>query len=141
MGFHTTSDKTSKSSGDIEIADDKNLIESMEIKFNKDVDEHLMEIIYDKIKKFNPQRYYILHTVKISKEIWQNLEKKIEQIRNEHGCQVVISNLYSSLSKYLRLIKNLDDYINLLSANISSDKELKLIHKKTWKELIEKKFD
>lgn len=140
MGFHTTSDKTSKSSGDIEIFDDKNLIESMEIKFNKDVDEHLMEIVYDKIKKFNPQRYYILHTVKISKEIWKNLEKKIEKIRNEHGCQVVISNLYSTLSKYLRLINNIQDYINLLSSNITSDKELKLIHKRTWKEIIEKEF-
>ena len=53
----------------------------------------------------------------------------------------MISNLYSTLSKYLRLINNIEDYINLLSSNITSDKELKLIHKRTWKEIIEKEFN
>ena len=70
-----------------------------------------------------------------------NLNKKINEIKNDHGCQLIIDDLIITLSKYLRLITNIEDYINLLSENITNDKELKLIHKKKWKELIEKKFD
>lgn len=140
MGFHTTSDKTSKSAGDIEIFKDKRLIEAFEIKFNKEIDKHLLEIVYEKIKKFNPQRYYILHTSNIDKKNLMTLKKRIQEIKDEHGCQIIIDNVYTSLSTYLRLINNVNDYINLLSKNIIDDKELKLIHKKKWKELIEKKY-
>ena len=35
---------------------------------------------------------------------------------------------------------NIEDFINLLSKNITEDKELKLIHKKKWKQLIERKY-
>ena len=140
MGFHTTSDKTSRSAGDIEIFDKDNLVEGFEIKFNKDIDEHLLEIVYEKIKKFNPQRYYIIHTISLSEKNIYKLNKKIEEIKEEHGCQIIIDNFFTCLSSYLRLIDNIEDFINLLSKNITEDKELKLIHKKKWKQLIEKKY-
>jgi len=141
MGFHTTSDKTSKSAGDIEIFKGNNLVEGFEIKFNKEINEHLLEIAYEKIKKFNPQRYFIIHTLSLSRENLINLNKKIEEIKKEHGCQIIIDNFFVCLSSYLRLINSVEGYINLLSKNIIEDKELKLVHKKKWKELIESKFN
>ena len=140
MGFHTTSDRTSRSAGDIEIFDKDNLVEGFEIKFNKEIDEHLLEIVYEKIKKFNPQRYHIIHTISLSEKNINKLNKKIEEIKDEHGCQIIIDNFFTCLSSYLRLIDNIEDFINLLSKNITKDKELKLIHKKKWKQLIEKKY-
>ena len=141
MGFHTTSDKTSKSAGDIEIFKGNNLVEGFEIKFNKEINEHLIEIAYEKIKRFNPQRYFIIHTSYINEENFIKLNKRIKKIKEEHGCQIIIDNFFVCLSSYLRLISNVEDYINLLSKNIIEDKELKLIHKKTWKEMVEKEFN
>ena len=141
MGFHTTSDRTSKSAGDIEIFKGNKLVEGFEIKFNKEIDEHLVEIAYEKIKKFNPQRYFIIHTTTINEKNYIKLNKKIKEIKEEHGCQIIIDNFFVCLSSYLRLISNIEDYINLLSKNIIEDKELKLVHKKTWKEMVEKEFN
>ena len=77
----------------------------------------------------------------LSRENLINLNKKIEEIKKEHGCQIIIDNFFVCLSSYLRLINSVEGYINLLSKNIIEDKELKLVHKKKWKELIESKFN
>ena len=87
-----------------------------------------------------PQRYYIIHTISLSEKNINKLNKKIEEIKEEHGCQIIIDNFSTCLLSYLRLIDNIEDFINLLSKNITKDKELKLIHKKKWKQLIEKKY-
>ena len=141
LGFHTTSDRTSKSSGDIELFKGKSLFEVLEIKHNVNINEHIVRNVYSKIKKFNPQRYFIIHTLSLSRENLINLNKKIEEIKKEHGCQIIIDNFFACLSSYLRLINSVEGYINLLSKNIIEDKELKLVHKKKWKELIESKFN
>jgi len=38
-----------------------------------------------------------------------------EEIKEEHGCQIIIDNFFTCLSSYLRLIDNIEDFINLLS--------------------------
>ena len=116
-------------------------IKSLSGSIDKEIDEHLVEIAYEKIKKFNPQRYFIIHTSTIHEKNYIKLNKKIKEIKEEHGCQIIIDNFFECLSTYLRLISNIEDYINLLSKNIIEDKELKLIHKKTWKEMVEKEFN
>ncbi len=136
MGFHTTSDKTSQSSGDIEILErNGNIYESYDIKFEKDVDNHMLLIVYEKIKKFNPKRYFILTTKEFNIEI---LNEKITEIKKEHGCQLIVENYMNYLKYLLYLIEDINEFINDFTANIQNDKELKIIHKKKWKEILEK---
>lgn len=140
IGFHTTSDRTSKSSGDIELFKKNILMESFEVKYGREINLHILEIVYEKVKKFNPQKYFIIHTSQFNEKLISELDKKIKEIKTEHGCQIILDNLYTTLSSYLRLINNVEDFVNLLSKNIIEDKELKLVHKKKWKEMIEEKF-
>ena len=133
LGSHTTSDRTSKSSGDIEIYEKSLLIESYEIKMGHTINTHLINRAYEKIKKFNPNRYFILSTdfdEKIKFEI-------ISKIRNDHGCELIVGDYFEFVEKYLILLNNLNTIIDEFSKKISSDKELKIIHKKTWNEIIQ----
>jgi DNA (cytosine-5)-methyltransferase 1 len=136
MGYHTTSDKTSQSSGDIEVLEQNgNLYESYDIKFEKNVDNHMLLIVYEKIKKFNPKRYFILTTKKFNIEL---LNKKILEIKKEHGCQLIIEDYMNYLKYFLYLIDDINQFINDFTINLQKDEELKIIHKKKWKEILER---
>ncbi len=135
LGSHTSSDRTSGSAGDIEIFKGKNLFEAIEIKLDKQIDSNMLRIAKDKIIKYNPQRYYILSYIGQNTEEIVEIENIVNEVKDEHGCQIVVNGVMPSLKYYLRLINKLDLFINKYSKLIEIDRELKVIHKKKWEEL------
>ena len=137
LGSHTSSDRTSKSSGDIEVFKKGKVVESLEIKYSIDIDKHIVNRVYEKIIRYNPKRYYILTTGNIKKEEYDEIMILVEEIRDIHGCQLIINGLLPTLKYYLRLIDDVSELVNRLSENIIGDKELKIIHKEVWSDLIQ----
>ena len=140
LGSHTASDLTSKSAGDIEVFDEHGqLFEALEVKHNKVIDLTIVRVAYEKIKKFNPQRYYILttssHNIKHSER--ERIYKIIMEIGKEHGCQVIINGVTPTIKYYLRLIPLLT-FVNDFSNLVSTDIELQSAHKLKWQQLIER---
>lgn len=137
LGHHTTCDKTSKSSGDIEIfSNNKELKEAIEIKFEKEIDANMVRIAKEKIIKYNPIRYYILSTKGIKSEDKDSIKEIVNDIKNKHGCQIILNGVIPSLKYYLRLISSLETFIKNYSHLVEIDKELKPIHKKFWNDII-----
>lgn len=137
LGYHTTCDTTSKSAGDIEIFDNNNLLkEALEIKFEKEIDVNMVRIAREKIIKYNPVRYYILSTDKIKDEDVEKIESVIDDVKNNHGCQIILNGVIPSLKYYLRLITSLNMFIENYSNLIEMDKELKPLHKEKWNEIL-----
>ena len=137
LGYHTTSDLTSKSAGDIEIFLDNACYEAFEIKFEHKITEHMLLIANEKIIKFNPQRYFILTTSYEKINIEDDLIKKI---RIKHGCEMIVGSYFEFLEKYLFLLEDLNLFINELSTNIEKDRELKVVHKNIWNSIISEKI-
>lgn len=140
MGSHTASDRTSKSSGDIEISKNGNIFESIEIKLNKEIDATIVRIAIEKIKRFNPKRYYVLSCLGIKESEKSEISDLITEIKIEHGCQIILNGVTPTLKYYLRLITSLDEFIKNYNQAIKIDKELKKSHKDKWNELLEKHF-
>ena len=139
LGFHTTSDKTSKSAGDIEIFKSNKCYEAFEIKLEHAVNDHMIRIAYDKIKAFNPQRYFILTTANVDEKLYGE-NKLIKEVRKQHGCEIIVKNFFDVFEKYIILLKDLNLFTNLFTQNILADKELKIIHKNYWKKILEEKL-
>ncbi|MFK5975410.1 MAG: hypothetical protein QM493_02770 [Sulfurovum sp.] len=59
----------------------------------------------------------------------------LEEVKSEHGCQIIVNGVKDTLKYYMRLIDNLEDFYTLYSDLISTDSELKAIHKQKWKGL------
>ena len=133
LGSHTASDRTSKSAGDIELFKGKKLFEAIEIKLDKPIDANILRIAKEKIVRFNPQRYYILSNQGVVDE--EVVYKIIEEVKQEHGCQIIVNGVLSTLKYYMRLIDNLEEFYQCYSDLISNDTELKTIHKQVWNEL------
>lgn len=136
MGSHTASDRTSKSSGDIEIIKEGKVFEAVEVKLDKRVDITMSRIAYEKIVKFNPERYYILSYIGILEEDREDIEKLIAEIKDKHGCQLIINGLLHTLRYYLRLVSSPMKFFNNYLSLVENDEELEKIHKTKLKELI-----
>lgn len=138
LSYHTTCDTTSKSSGDIEIfTKEGELLEALEIKLGKEIDENIVRVACEKIVRFNPTRYYILSTETIKESDSQIVQALINKIKLEHGCQVIINGVIPSLKYYLRLITSLQEFIDNYSNLIENDSELKPIHKEKWNQILQ----
>lgn len=138
LGSHTASDRTSKSSGDIEIIKNGKIFESVEVKLDKQIDITMARIAYEKIIRFNPVRYYILSHIGISKQNKKEIENLITEIKTKHGCQLIVNGLLQTLKYYLRLISDPKKFLNNYIELIKNDTEIKSIHKVKLKELIKK---
>jgi len=136
LGSHTASDRTSKSSGDIELFKNSALFEAIEIKLDKKIDANILRIAEEKIISYNPQRYYVLSYFPIKKSELDEINEVIERVKEKHGCQIVINGVLPTLKYYLRLVTNLEEFIILYSSLIQEDSELKACHKEKWNELI-----
>lgn len=139
LGSHTASDRTSKSAGDIEVANDKDefIFEAVEIKLDKPVTPQMVQIAYEKINKFAVERYYILSGVDQRDEDIEKNEQLISKIQQEHGCQLIINGLYQTMKYYLRLILTPKEFLDKYTELVENDTELQPVHKERLKELID----
>jgi len=136
LGSHTASDRTSKSSGDIEIMKDDKVFEAIEIKLDKMIDINIARIAYEKIARFNPERYYILSYIGTLEKDREAIDELIFEIKENHGCQLIVNGLLHTLKYYLRLISNPKEFFNEYIELIEKDTELKTIHKTKLNDLI-----
>lgn len=141
LGSHTSSDRTAKTSGDIEVFLDDHVFESVEVKFDIEIDSHMINRACEKIHKFNPKRYYILSTSGIKSDERHEINEKVTELKSSHGCQLIINGLIPTLKYYLRLVSNIDDFITQFTLLVTSDPELKIVHKNKWKSIHEKYFN
>lgn len=130
MGSHTSSDLTSKSSGDIEIYDVQNkLVETIEIKHNKTINITTVRIAIEKIYKFNPRRYCIFSFAGIKEQDLEEITKEVRTAELNHGCQIIINGIIPTIKYYLRLISSLSEFIDNYRDLVETDQELQKSHK------------
>ena len=81
LGSHTASDRTSKSAGDIQVMKNGRVFEAVEVKLDKLIDINITRIAYEKIARFNPERYYILSYIGILEGDRQAVDELIFEIK------------------------------------------------------------
>ncbi|MDQ7027111.1 MAG: restriction endonuclease, SacI family [Anaerolineae bacterium] len=138
---HTTSDSKSDSLGDIEITDlEGGFFEVVEVKHGKPITSSMVRVAYEKIKSHPLNRFYLLTTHSPDTEDAENVSKFIKQIYHEHGCEVIVNGLISSVKYYLRLIDNTGEFIQLYTQNLIQDYEkgtdIKKVHVDKWLSLL-----
>lgn len=136
----TTSDTKSRSIGDIEILDvDGNFFEALEIKHGKPIDLGMIQIVFEKIKNLTIKRYYLL-TTKIPNTVQPNeIAVFCDKVLSQHGCEIIVNGVIPTLKYYLRLLPNLDAFIEgyttILQIEFASG-SIKSVHLQKWQSLI-----
>ena len=147
---HTTSDRKSGSSGDILIKDNGATFESFEIKHNIQIDSRIILNVKDKLEKTPVPKYFILttSTPTINPDDAEAVQETINEIYQQFGCDVIISNLQEFISSNLIILQNPIDFLNLFGKNLAEDSKLHGSFTKKqlvlWQNIIEdiiKKFE
>jgi len=145
---HVASDIKAKEIGDVEIIDEKkkSVFEGVEIKHGIPIDFLIVRDAYEKIKDIPIERYYILTTaepnIKSSEE--QKVAQFVNDVRKNHGCEIVVNGLIYSLKYYLRLVENLNEFVDRYSKNIKIEASvatvIKIEHLEKWNEIIKRRL-
>lgn len=141
LGSHTASDLTSKSAGDIEVYHTEKpnqLLEVLEIKYEKPIDKHIVAIVQEKIERFHPERYLILSSLEIKKEDEIDIHMMINQTLNNSQCQIIVNGILPTIKYYLRLVSSLTQFIDHYSALVEKDHEIDFEHKRKWAEILQR---
>lgn len=141
---HISPDARARGIGDVEVVDEnEDYFEAIEIKHRIPIDSIMIGDAFEKFKETPTKRYYLLTTAEpnIKNGEEQEVKEIVEKIKNEHGCEVIVNGLIPSLKYYLRLLKDpnkfIDNYTKNLQKEFSKTTEIKEIHIKTWKRIIE----
>ncbi|MDE6794365.1 MAG: hypothetical protein K2J63_03575 [Muribaculaceae bacterium] len=136
---HTSADSQSGRLGDIDITDeDGNSFETVEVKFDVSIGKEIVERAKEKIQPSSVTRYYILSTASIKKGDESAISQIITQIKNTHGCQIVVNGIVPTLKYYLRLVEKPSDFIEKYARLLASDETIKFEHKEAWNNIISK---
>lgn len=114
------------------------LLQAVEIKLDKAIDGIMVRIAIEKIRRFNPDRYYILSYIGVKQGEEKIIVDLVDEIKEKHGCQLIINGLLPTIKYYLRLLPELEPFVLEYSQLIEKDTEIKKIHKSKWNELIAK---
>lgn len=138
---HTTSDIKSGGIGDIEVLDENgDFFEAVEIKHNIPISSNLIQAAYQKFADTSVCRYYLLTTAEPNVMDPETVERFVNQIRRQHGCEVIVNGILPSLKYYLRLLRNpklfLDCYSKNLQLDFNQNTDIKAVHLSYWNELL-----
>lgn len=130
---HNASDKQSRFLGDTQINDEDGLpLEAVEIKHNISLTPDLVETCFNKFKTTTIKTYYLLSTKEEIESI-NEISKILKDIYKNHGCQMIVNGIQTTLKYYLRLIYNTDNFIYNYVELI--EKECNYSTKIKWEEL------
>lgn len=136
LASHTSCDRSSGATGDVVVRNnDGSLYEVVEVKFDIPIDVIMIEDAYKKFAHSTVQRYYILSTKSTQNE---QLEERVANIREEHGCQVILNGVFATIKYYLRLIENTDKFMDRYLYNLATHSEINYEHKISWNRIMEK---
>lgn len=134
---HTSADSRSGRMGDIDInSDDGTPFEAVEVKFEIPVSFNIVAVAKEKIETSKVSRYYILSTKEIVPGDKKRIDDTIKQIKNIHGCQLVVNGVKQSLKYYLRLIDDISKFIERYTELLSCDKAVMFEHRAAWNLLV-----
>ena len=134
---HNSPDAKSGFLGDVQINDSKgNPIEAVEIKHGIQLTPDLVTACYEKFKTVKSIRTYYLLSTREDLEHMDKIKEIILYIHQNHGCQMIVNGISSTLRYYLRMVNSVDvfmnNYVELVEQECNYDIKMQ------WKSICEK---
>lgn len=136
LELHSAADSQTGAVGDIELADEKgDVFEAVEIKHNIPLSVELINDTAAKLVKRNISRFYIL-TTSSSCTPNEEMNKRIKEMRDRTGCQIIANGVLPTIRYYLRLVENPSSIFAPYLELVRSDKGLSHEHREHWNKIV-----
>jgi DNA (cytosine-5)-methyltransferase 1 len=138
MDHHNSADKRTGAIGDIELEDETDVIEAIEVKHNIKIDVRILIDAQEKILTSRVKRYYILTTHNECTFKDKKMEDIIEKIYSQHGCQIIINGVISTINYYLRMCSSPVEFLKKYTHNLSQSSVVTIEQLTIWNEIKDK---
>ncbi|MGI9337594.1 MAG: DNA methyltransferase [Gammaproteobacteria bacterium] len=129
---HTAADQKTGSLGDVQVMDKQHLpMEAVEIKHGVRITPGLARDCYAKFRTTSVKTFYLLSTDSTLSDA-SEIEAIIDQIRREHGCQLIVNGILETLAYYLRLMKDTSAFVNAYVKCVEDDAAVNYDLKMAW---------
>lgn len=135
LASHTSADTKSGAVGDIQVLDNKDVVEAVEVKHGIVITKGMITDAFKKFRKQPVQRYYILSTADANGHAVE-ITDEITRIQRECGCQVIVNGVEPTLKYYLRLLEDTDKFINNYANLLEREPAIKYEHKEAWNKIV-----
>lgn len=134
---HTSADSQSGMLGDLEVVDSYGKpFEGVEVKGNLPITVDFAERAKDKIMSTPVSRYYILSCMGIKPQDAEAIDQIVTQVKNTHGCQIIVNGVIPSIRYYLRLLETPAVFIQNYTRLLGEDETIKYEHRAGWNRII-----
>lgn len=138
---HTAADQKTGSLGDVQVMDKQNLpMEAVEIKHGVRITPGLVRDCYAKFRTTPVKTFYLLSTDSALSDA-PEIETISDQIRREHGCQLIVNGILETLAYYLRLMKDTSAFVDGYVKCVEDDAAVNYDLKMAWESAGEDKDD
>lgn len=136
LDSHTSSDLRSGGVGDIHITNiEGEIVEAIEVKSGIEIDLIILKNKYSLFKDKPIKKYIFCTTSEIN--IKDEVLDEIQRIHTEHGCDVMIFNLYQYIFNSLSLIGSLDKILENYLKLVKKDDAVQFHQKKLLQDCID----
>jgi DNA (cytosine-5)-methyltransferase 1 len=136
LSEHSAADVNTGAVGDVEIIDsDDNVFEAVEVKHRIEIDDNIIRRACEKIRQSTTSRYYVLSTAPKVAITGAGLEM-IANLRQTHGCQIVVNGVLPSVRYYLRLLEQPADFLDAYQQYLVTDRTVTSAQKQKWLEIL-----
>lgn len=133
---HNSPDTMAGDVGDIQVLnEDNSVFEGIEVKHNIKITAGIVNTSYNKFQSQQVDRYYLLTTKHDDPIDFTEVSRLVMEIKSNHGCQVIVNGVESSMKYYLRLLSNTNEFISNYVDLVSKDGSIKYEHRKKWNEI------
>lgn len=116
--------------------DQGNAFESVEVKFDIPITHNIISIVKEKIQPSTVKRFYVLSTQPELSDDQVEIEKDINQIKNTHGCQLVVNGVLPTIKYYLRLLSDTSAFVKHYADLMEKDNSITFEHRQEWNDLV-----
>lgn len=136
LELHSAADSQTGAVGDIELADKGgDVFEAVEIKHNIPLSVELINDTAAKLVTRNISRFYIL-TTSSNCTPTDEMNRRIKEMRDRTGCQIIANGVIPTIRYYLRLVENPSSIFRPYLDLVRTDKGLSHEHREQWNRIV-----
>ena len=98
-----------------------------------EINVHVSEAI-DKVRAVSVRRYYMLSTDGVVESDVAEIEREKIDFLKRNGCEIIINGVLDSLSYYLRLLPDTNEFVFNYAKIVEADEDTNFEHRVSWNE-------
>jgi DNA (cytosine-5)-methyltransferase 1 len=129
-----SADRKKGTVGDVVVSRGGVPFEGVEIKHREITFNDIVECT-EKLKAEGVLRYYVLATEDVKAEDAERIIQIQSRFKASNGCEIIVNGVFDSLSYYLRLIPDINEFIFKYVGHVETDADTDYEHRVVWNEL------